>query len=453
MSPIPLTHPQPSQHILSSAEQKKCTCMACFSVWSLHCPQHLPVAFQRDSGAFWPLPLLHCVETRERGLLCLVEAVRPMFWCDSGLFYPPLPTMSPAHPTRLPPPLAYVRHPHPPIAPAIHEKRDTRRIFHGWHTPHTPPHPTNHTSPSTQPFLSAGFSGWLPSPSIPQALLHSKTRNTPPWEPEPQPIGAMFLVSLAPPSSPTPSPTCHSERIPLETAQNWWVTVKYCQGFTLADDSRHYFFILAIPSIFTSVSNSPLLQFLLKFWLQNTFLPPIRQIEILPCPSLPLFLSEEWLRKSECNSKDFNWDRLPSTLQSTHSLRAWTISLILLIEGTPAERQRKYDFWFACNWPSSICNHLNPPTLRLSHIHLSILLSSLLLLLVAEINICSICPSLYFLFSFLRASTYSFKIITQILNKYMDCQVWDSQFKNRTFPNLKVEHMPTKNSSLEKLGN
>ena len=147
--------------------------------------------------------------------------------------------MSPAHPTHLPLPLAYIRHPHPPIAPTIHEKRDTCCIFHGWHTP------------------------------IPH--LHSKTRNTPPWEPERRPIGAMFLMSLAPPSSPTPSPTCHSEQIPLGTAQNWWVTVKYCQGFTLADNSHHYFFILAIPSIFISVSNFP--QFLLKLKPTHSYLP------------------------------------------------------------------------------------------------------------------------------------------------------------------------------------
>jgi len=139
--------------------------------------------------------------------------------------------MFPAHPICLPLPLAYVRHPHPPIAPAIHEKCDTRHIFHGWHTPHTPPHPTNHTSPSTQPFLSAGFSGWLPSPFIPQTLPHSKTRNTPPWEPEPQPLWAVVLVSLAPPSSPTPSSTCHSEWIPLETAQN--CTVKASHWLTI----------------------------------------------------------------------------------------------------------------------------------------------------------------------------------------------------------------------------
>jgi len=123
---------------------------------------------------------------------------------------------------------------------------------------------------------------------------------------------------------------------------------EYDQAFTLADDSRHYSFILAIPSNFTSVSNSLLLQFLLKSNPTRSYLPfaklkyffaPVRH-----CFSLRNDQENQNATPRTSTEMDF---RPPSSPQSQTSDNF----LDFAEEDTPAERQRKHDFWFARSWP------------------------------------------------------------------------------------------------------
>jgi len=119
---------------------------------------------------------------------------------------------------------------------------------------------------------------------------------------------------------------------------------EYDQAFTSADDSRHYSFVLAIPSNFTSVSDSLLLQFLLKSKPTRSYLPfaklkyffaPVRH-----CFSLRNDQENQNATPRTSTKMDF---RPPSSPQSQTSDNF----LDFAEEDTPAERQRKHDFWFA----------------------------------------------------------------------------------------------------------
>lgn len=119
---------------------------------------------------------------------------------------------------------------------------------------------------------------------------------------------------------------------------------EYDQAFTSADDSCHYSFVLAIPSNFTSVSDSLLLQFLLKSKPTRSYLPfaklkyffaPVRH-----CFSLRNDQENQNATPRTSTEMDF---RPPSSPQSQTSDNF----LDFAEEDTPAERQRKHDFWFA----------------------------------------------------------------------------------------------------------
>jgi len=119
---------------------------------------------------------------------------------------------------------------------------------------------------------------------------------------------------------------------------------EYDQAFTSANDSRHYSFVLAIPSNFTSISDSLLLQFLLKSKPTRSYLPfaklkyffaPVRQ-----CFSLRNDQENQTATSRTSTEMDF---RPPSSSQSQTSDNF----LDFAEEDTPTERQRKHNFWFA----------------------------------------------------------------------------------------------------------
>ena len=283
-------------------------------------------------------------------------------------------------PPNMPPTTTGLRQASPPTHSTCHTWKMRHTSHFSWlayppysTTPNQPHQPLDPTFPVCRLFWLAP----LPFHSADSPPLENQ-KHTPMGTRTTAPMGCGSGVSS---SSLIPHPFLH---LPFWVDSTWNCSELYCQGFTLADDSRHYFFILAISSIFTSVSNSPLLQFLLKFWLQNTFFP-FAKLKYYLAPVRHCFsLRNDWENHNATPRTSTEIDFCPPSSPQSQSLD----NFLDFADRRHASWETK-KVWFLV-WPSSICNHHNPPTQRLSRIHLSILLSSLLLLLVAGINICSI---------------------------------------------------------------
>ena len=116
------------------------------------------------------------------------------------------------------------------------------------------------------------------------------------------------------------------------------------QGFTSADDYHHYFFILAVPSTYTKVTKSPLLQLLLKLKPTRSFLP-IALLKFLLsclCNSLTSPMRQQDQEKTPRPSLNLDFLPLPSPQPQQYS----DDILDITNDESFADVRRRYDFWY-----------------------------------------------------------------------------------------------------------